>query len=127
MQGSTAIIGTGESVLAFQAGGVDAFPVKSAEEAKSVLRKLARTYKVILVTDDLCGGLETVISRTLETPYPFSTFCILPIIEAAVNARPKAAVALGAVLWICAPRLTNPVERMATAFTKPSILIPRTK
>ena len=70
MQGNTAIIGTGESVLAFQAGGVDAFPVSSAEEAKTVLRKLARSYRVILVTDDLCAGLETVISRTLETPYP---------------------------------------------------------
>ena len=50
-----------------------------------------------------------------------------PIIDAAVSTRPKAAVALGAVLWICAPRRTSSVERMATTFTKPSILMPRTK
>lgn len=75
MRGNAAIIGNGESVLAFRAGGIDAFAVTSVEEAKTVLRKLARTYKVILVTDDLCKGLETVISRTLETPYPI----VIPI------------------------------------------------
>ena len=37
------------------------------------------------------------------------------------------AVALGVVPWICAARLTSSVERMATALTKPSILIPLTK
>ena len=49
------------------------------------------------------------------------------IIDAAVKARPKAAVAFGVVFCICAPRRTISVERMAVALTKPSMLIPRTK
>ena len=41
MNGETAIIGNGQSVLAFKAGGVDAFVATDGQKAKELLRKLA--------------------------------------------------------------------------------------
>ena len=70
MQGKTAIIGNGESVLAFKAGGVDAFSVDSPQAAKETLRKLAKRYSVIFITDDLAEGVTDLISRFNEQPYP---------------------------------------------------------
>ena len=57
---------------------------------------------------------------------PFSTFCMLPIIEAAVRTRPSAAVAVGVVWWIWRARSAIPVEQMAVAFRKPSFVMART-
>ena len=57
---------------------------------------------------------------------PSSTFCMLPIMDAAVKSLPSAAVAVGSVLWICRARSTMPVVVTATAFTKPSFVMART-
>ncbi len=70
MQGETAIIGSGDGVLAFKAGGVDAFSAETPAKAREILRKLAKTYKVIFITDDLAEGLSDIINRTNEQPYP---------------------------------------------------------
>lgn len=70
MQGETAIIGNGDSVLAFKAGGVDAYPAGDAVKARELLRKLARTYKVVFITEDLAAELDDLISRMNEQPYP---------------------------------------------------------
>ena len=70
MQGKTAIIGCGESVIAFKAGGVEAFPVADSAEARETLRKLAKTYKVIFITDDVASELDDLITRMNEKPYP---------------------------------------------------------
>ncbi len=70
MQGETAIIGNGDSVLAFKAGGVDAYPADDALKARETLRRLAMTYKVIFITDDLADPLDDLISRMNEQPYP---------------------------------------------------------
>ncbi|MBO4262278.1 MAG: V-type ATP synthase subunit F [Clostridia bacterium] len=75
MEGKTAIIGGGEDVLAFKAGGVDAFTATDEVKAKELLRKLARTYKVIFITDDLAEKLDDVIRRTNEQAYP----AVIPI------------------------------------------------
>ncbi len=75
MQGETAIIGSGDGVLAFKAGGVDAFSAENPQRAREILRKLAKTYKVIFITDDLARELGDIIDRTNEEPYPI----ILPI------------------------------------------------
>ena len=47
MKGKMAIIGDGDSVLAFTAGGVDAFSAESAEKAENLIKKLAKEYQVI--------------------------------------------------------------------------------
>ncbi len=75
MNGNLAIISMGQSSLAFKAGGVDAYPVQSVEEGKATLKKLAKTYKVIFLSDDLAVELDDLLKRMLESPYPI----VLPI------------------------------------------------
>ncbi len=65
-----AIIGSGDNVLAFKAGGVDAFTVQSAQEAREVLRSLAKTHAVIFVTDGFCRELAPYLKRFNEAAYP---------------------------------------------------------
>jgi len=68
--GKTAIIGSGDSVLAFQAGGVEAFPVQGEQQARETLRRLAKTHSVIFLTDELAKPLKDLIDRMNESPYP---------------------------------------------------------
>ncbi len=70
MQGKTAIIGNGDGVLAFKAGGVDAYSASDPTKAREILRKLAKTYKVIFITDDLAVELNDLIQRMNEQAYP---------------------------------------------------------
>ena len=70
MQGKTAIIGNIDSILAFKAGGVDAFGVTSTQEAKDTLKKLAKNYAVIFITDDYAKELDDYLKRFLESAYP---------------------------------------------------------
>ena len=55
MNGKMAIIGDGDGVTVFSSVGIVPFPVKGAEEAASTLKKLAKEYKIIFVTDDVAG------------------------------------------------------------------------
>ena len=75
MQGKTAIIGRGDGVLAFKAGGVDAYSVENSTSARETLRKIAKSYSVIFLTDDFAEDLNDLIERMNESPYPV----ILPI------------------------------------------------
>ena len=70
MNAKTAIIGNGDGVLAFKAGGVDAYPASDYVKARELLRKLAKTYKVIFITDDLAPQLDDLIKRMNEQAYP---------------------------------------------------------
>ena len=70
MKGDAAIIGYGSGVLAFKAAGVDAFTALDPTKAREILRKLAKTYKVIFITDDLAKDLDDLIVRLNEKPYP---------------------------------------------------------
>ena len=54
-----------------------------------------------------------------------SSFRALPIMEAAANARPRAAVATGSVLWISRARSVRSLVETATAFTRPSLEMAR--
>ncbi len=94
-----AIIGNGESVLAFKAAGVDAYFADDEKKARELLKKLAATRKVIFVTDDLARAADDLIERSLENPYPI----IVPIPSAdgkseyaAEKLRSQAERALGA-------------------------------
>ena len=63
-----------------------------------------------------------MICRVTE---PFSIFCILPSMAQALSARPRAAVAVGVVLWMFRARSTIFLELMATALTQPSVVMAR--
>jgi len=63
MKGKMAIIGDGDSVIAFTAGGIDAFSVNSPEKAGETLKKLAKTYQIIFITDVLAVEIDDIILR----------------------------------------------------------------
>ena len=72
MKGKMAIIGDGDSVLAFKAGGVDAFSADDAEKTENLIKKLAKEYQIIFITDVLAKQASEVIKR-----YDASTFPII--------------------------------------------------
>ena len=70
MQGKMAIIGDGDSILAFRAVGVDVFSVKDPEAAEETLKKLAKEYKIIFITEDVAVKIDATIKKYLAEPYP---------------------------------------------------------
>ena len=70
MKGKTAIIGDGESILVFKAVGVEPFAVKTAAEAEKVLTEIAKTYKIIFITDDFAECIDDKIKRYNSQSYP---------------------------------------------------------
>ena len=73
MQAKMAVIGEYDSVLAFKAGGVDVFGASSSQEAKEIIRKIAKKYAVIFLTDDYAIELDDFLKRFLEEAYPIIT------------------------------------------------------
>lgn len=69
-KGKTAFVGDGESILVFKAAGVTAFPAGNAAEAKETIRKIAKEYQVIFVTEELANELGVFLKRFDEQPYP---------------------------------------------------------
>lgn len=70
MNGRMAILGEGDNILAFKAGGVDAYYARGREDAKDVLRKLAKEYGVIFITEDLAAEIDDLLKKFDQTPYP---------------------------------------------------------
>ena len=70
MKDKMAIIGDGDSVLAFTACGVDAYSVTHPEKARDLLKKLANEYKIIFITDILAKEIDDVIKRYTSSTYP---------------------------------------------------------
>nr|MBO4518156.1 V-type ATP synthase subunit F [Clostridia bacterium] len=70
MKGKTAIIGDGESILVFKAVGVEPFSVSTAEEAEKTLSKIAKTYKIIFITDDFAAAIDDKIRKYTAQSYP---------------------------------------------------------
>lgn len=75
MKGKMAIIGDGDSVLAFKAVGIDAFSEQNTEKAKSLLIKLAKSYHIIFVTDTLAKEIDDTVSKYVNSAYPI----IIPV------------------------------------------------
>ena len=50
MRNGIAVVGDKDSVLAFKAIGIDAYPVDGEMQARNVVRELARSYSVIFIT-----------------------------------------------------------------------------
>ena len=70
-----AIIGQKDIILPFKAVVVETFPVTQYFEAVETLKKVARSYSIILITEDFAKKIEDVIDRYRTKPYPI----ILPI------------------------------------------------
>ena len=75
MNEKMAILGEGDSVLAFKAGGVDAFYASDREEAKDILRHLAKEYAIIFITEKLASEMDDLLKKFNQAPYPI----ILPV------------------------------------------------
>lgn len=70
MTGKMAIIGDGDSIMVFKAAGVDAFPAENEQKARDVLRRTAKEYKIIFLTEELAAPLTAFLKRFDEEPYP---------------------------------------------------------
>ena len=70
MVGKMAIVGDGDSIIVFKAAGVATFPAESAEKARDTLRRIAKDYQVIFLTEELARTLTEFLKRFDEQPYP---------------------------------------------------------
>ena len=52
MTGKTAIVGNGDGIMVFKAAGVATFPVSDEKNARDTLRKIAKEYQIIFITED---------------------------------------------------------------------------
>lgn len=65
-----AIVGDGDSITVFKAAGLDTFAAENEAKARSVLRKIAKDYAVIFLTEELARPLAEFLKRFDEAPYP---------------------------------------------------------
>ncbi len=75
MQGKMAVIGDGDSILAFKAGGVDAYGTENSDMARATLKRIAKNYQIIFITDTIAAELDDTIKNYSSEPYPV----IIPI------------------------------------------------
>ena len=61
--GKIAIIGDGDSITVFRAAGVAAFPAENSAKAKEVLRRIAKDYSIIFLTEELAKELTVFLKR----------------------------------------------------------------
>ena len=70
MKGKIAIVGDGDSITVFKAAGVATFPAETEAKAREVLRKIAREYKIIFLTEELARPLTEFLKRFDGEAYP---------------------------------------------------------
>lgn len=70
MIGKMAIVGNGDGIMVFKAAGVATFPAENEKKAREVLRKVARDYQIIFLTEDLARNMTEFLKRFDEEPYP---------------------------------------------------------
>ncbi|MDE7075720.1 MAG: V-type ATP synthase subunit F [Clostridia bacterium] len=70
MTGKIAIIGDGDSIMVFRAAGVATFAAENEAKAREVLRKVAKDYQIIFLTEELAKPLTEFLKRFDEQPYP---------------------------------------------------------
>ena len=68
--GKTAIVGNGDGIMVFKAAGVTTFLAEDEKRAREILRKIAKEYQVIFLTEDLARPLKDFLKRFDEQPYP---------------------------------------------------------
>ena len=70
MTGKMAIVGDGDSIMVFKAAGVAAFSASDEKKARETLRKIAKEYQIIFLTEELAKPLSEFLKRFDEEPYP---------------------------------------------------------
>lgn len=70
MTGKMAIVGDGDSITVFKAAGVATFPAETEAKARETLRKIAKEYKIIFLTEELARPLTEFLKRFDEEAYP---------------------------------------------------------
>lgn len=70
MTGKMAIVGDGDSIMVFKAAGVAAFSAENEKKAREILRKIAKEYQIIFLTEELARPLSEFLKRFDEEPYP---------------------------------------------------------
>lgn len=70
MTGKTAIVGGDDGITVFKAAGVATFPASDEKKAREVLRKIAKEYQIIFITEDLARNMTEFLKRFDEEPYP---------------------------------------------------------
>lgn len=70
-----AIIGDADSILAFKALGVDTYQATDYFSVQETLKKLARDYAVIFITEDVAERMQELLARYKTRPFP----AIIPI------------------------------------------------
>ena len=56
--------------MVFKAAGVAAFPAENEKKARETLRKIAKEYQIIFLTEELARPLSEFLKRFDEEPYP---------------------------------------------------------
>ncbi len=70
MVGKTAIVGDGDSIMVFKAAGVATFPAEDEKKAREIIRKIAKDYQIIFLTENLAAPLTEFLKRFDESAYP---------------------------------------------------------
>lgn len=70
MKGKMAIVGDGDSITVFKAAGVATFPAENEVKAREILRRIAKDYQIIFLTEELSRPLAEFLKRFDEEPYP---------------------------------------------------------
>ena len=70
-----AVVGNPDTVLGFKALGLDAFPVREADEARRTLRTLTKNdgedvYSIIYLEEGFASELTAEIARFKDSPTP---------------------------------------------------------
>ena len=70
MLGKMAIVGNGDGIMVFKASGVATFPAEDEKKAREIIRKIAKDYQIIFLTEDLARLLQDFLKRFDEEAYP---------------------------------------------------------
>jgi V/A-type H+-transporting ATPase subunit F len=70
MTGKMAIVGDGDSIMVFKAAGVNAYAAEDEKKAREILRRIAKDYAIIFLSENLAKPLAEFLKRFDETPYP---------------------------------------------------------
>lgn len=70
-----AVVGGPDTVIGFKALGLDTFPVREADEARKILKKLTKsegedTYSIIYIEERLAQALTAEIDKFKDSPSP---------------------------------------------------------
>lgn len=73
--GKIAVIGDKDLILAFKAVGMDVFDAVNASQAELLVKKLAKEYSIIFITEDLAQEINNVLMKYKTKAFP----AIIPI------------------------------------------------